>query len=97
MTDEQIEVETYDGHKGGEKPRKVLLGGKEYLVQNVLDSKRVQPVDEQETEEHFTVELETYGEAKIVYHHNWGNWTLEDVEKGGRNKKSFSDMFLEEQ
>lgn len=90
---EDIEVTTHDGYKGGERPHKILLGGREYLVKNVLDSTRVVHVDAGEKEsfeEHFNVELETYGPAHIVYNHDFSKWTLEETKK----QKPFSDTFF---
>ena len=85
-----LEVETRDGYKGGEKPRKILLNGKEYLVQEVLETSRVRRADNEGDEEHFKVMLDVYGEAKVVYHHSWDGWTLEDK----KEKKTFGDIFV---
>lgn len=90
---EKISVKTYDGYKSSETPRKVLLSGKEYPVSDVLDSSRVRRADGEGDEEHFRVNLKGYGEAKIVYHHSWDGWTLENKPA----KKTLSQIFVESQ
>jgi len=74
----KIDVSTYDGYKGGEKPRKVIMSGREYRITDILKTSRVRRADEQGDEEHFRVNLKGYGEAEIVYHHSWDGWTLEE-------------------
>lgn len=87
-----VQVETYDGHRGSETPRKLIIFGREYGVKEVLDRKRVRRMDQAGDEEHFKVDLEIYGEADVVYHHSWDGWTLEEK----KSKKSFTDLFLED-
>ena len=86
-----IAVETYDGYTAPEKPRKVLMSGKEYPVEEILETSRVRRADETGDEEHFQVVLRDYGEAKIIYHHSWDGWTLQERPSA----KSFSDEFVE--
>ncbi|MFH1539330.1 MAG: hypothetical protein ABIH66_10255 [bacterium] len=71
---EDIQVETHDGHKAAEKPRSVVLMGKKYDVEKVLESKRVSRVEDGAMEEHFKVKLKGYGEAEIVYNYEFGEW-----------------------
>lgn len=72
---EEIRVETHDGHKSPESPRTVIMMGKKYEVEEVLETKRVEQADGGGMEEHFRVRLKDYGEAEIVYHYSFGEWS----------------------
>ena len=74
-----------------DRPKKILMSGKEYPVEQVLQSTSVPRPNDTGAEEHFHVSLRDYGEADIIYNHRWNARELSER----RASKSFSDEFIE--
>ena len=86
-----VQVETYNGYKGGEKPSKIIFSGRSHHVEEVLETSRVRRADNQGDEEHFKVKIQGYGEMEVVYHHSWDGWTLNEKITGS----PFSELIFE--
>jgi len=72
-------------------PKKILMSGKEYPVEEVLQTTTVPRPGEDGAEEHFRVTLRDYGEAKIIFNHSWNARPLSERHAA----KTFSDEFIE--
>ncbi len=72
----KVKVRFYSGYKGEEKPRSVLLEGREISVDRILERKRIVDSETGESRDEYTIELDgkratlkipNSGECELTY------------------------------
>jgi hypothetical protein len=76
MTDtrEKITVQFYSGYKGEETPRSLIVGGREYAVEEVISRKRGLDKDSEENYELFVCRVA--GKKVTIRKNESGEWEI---------------------
>lgn len=74
-----IEVKSYSGYKGKEKPKSLIIDGEEHLIEEIL---RREVIEDYRTRERKTVFWCSFGERMFkVTLHSSGRWEVEEKEE----------------
>lgn len=63
----QFELRFYEGYKGKETPRSVIIGNREFKIDRVLDRKRIRDEKTGKKSEVFTCEMEEQ-KVRLIIH-----------------------------
>ena len=70
----KFEVKFYSGHKGDETPRSVIMGQREFKIDEVIERKRVRDLKSGKSYEVFKCKME--GEMVEIERHESGQWGI---------------------